>query len=269
MKKDALLASDMDGTVIPLDDKEERAEEIQHFNTLIEQHSGVALAYVTGRHLELGLAGVEQYSLPLPHIFVCDVGTTIYLRENGRWNQDQEYKKDLSRAWGGRTGKDIAVFLAEDSILTAQEEEKQKEFKQSYYVSLSIDHKTIVSTIENLLAEKGVKANVIYSVDTKKHVGLVDVLPSVAAKDYALSYLWKRLELDMERIVYAGDSGNDLLAFVSGFNAIVVNNTAAAVKKEVRCQARDKGIEHRIFFADQKYVKGVIEGCYHFKLFTE
>ena len=267
MQKDALLACDMDGTVIPLETGEERDGEIREFHRLLAKHENVVLAYVTGRHLELGLAGVVQYSLPMPDIFVCDVGTTIYVRSHGVWGVDQQYRHELLRSWQGLTGADIGPLLETLSVLTAQEEEKQQEFKQSYYVSRDVNHGEVMRLIVDRLAGSGVRANVIYSVDGKKDIGLVDVLPEAAAKDSALVYLRKKLGLEKDRVVYGGDSGNDLQAFVSGFNAIVVNNTPKAVKEEVRRQAREKGIEERIYFAGAMYVQGVMEGCFHFNMF--
>jgi sucrose-6F-phosphate phosphohydrolase len=267
MQKDALLACDMDGTVIPLETGEERNLEIREFHRLLARHENVVPAYVTGRHLELGLAGVEQYGLPMPDIFVCDVGTAIYGRSRGDWVVDEQYRHELLQSWQGLTGADIGAMLDTISVLSAQEEEKQKEFKQSYYVSREVDYREIISLIRDRLAGSDVRANVIYSVDSKKDVGLVDVLPEAAAKDSALVYLWEKLGLKKDRIVYAGDSGNDLHAFVSGFNAIVVNNTPEAVKEEVRRQTREKGIEERVYFATTKYVQGVMEGCFYFKIF--
>ena len=266
MQKDALLACDMDGTVIPLETGEERDGEIREFHRLLAKHENVVLAYVTGRHLELGLAGVEQYGLPMPDIFVCDVGTTIYVRSHGGWVVDEEYRQELLRSWQGLIGADIGPLLETISVLTAQEEEKQQEFKQSYYVSRDVDYQQVIRLIHDRLLSRDVRANVIYSVDGKKNIGLVDVLPEAAAKDSALVYLRKKLGLEKDRVVYGGDSGNDLQAFVSGFNAIVVNNTPEAVKKEVRRQAREKGIEERIYFASAMYVQGVMEGCLHFNL---
>lgn len=267
LKKDALLASDMDGTVIPLKPNPEREAEIKKFNHLFQKHSNVALAYVTGRHLELGLAGVNQYHLPMPDIFVCDVGTTIYFRSRHMWRKDENFRLELRRSWQGLSGADIARLLFDMPDLAAQEDEKQKEFKQSYYASMDMDCKEIAGRIHDRLNPRGIKANVIYSVDAKKNVGLVDVLPEIAAKDHALRYLWQRLGLEKDLVVYAGDSGNDLLVFVSGFNAIVVNNTAEAVKREVRRQAQAKSIEDRIYFAAGTDVQGVMEGCFHFKIF--
>jgi HAD superfamily hydrolase (TIGR01484 family) len=267
MQKDALLACDMDGTVIPLETGEEREREIREFSRLLALHENVVPAYITGRHLELGLAGVEQYRLPVPEIFVCDVGTTIYVRSHKGWVVDEQYRHALLRSWQGLTGADIGAMLDSLSVLIPQEEEKQKEFKQSYYVSPDVDHRKITTLIHDCLGSKDVRANVIYSVDSKKDIGLVDVLPEAAAKDSALIYLWKKLGLEKDRIVYAGDSGNDLLAFVSGFNAIVVNNTPQAVKEEVRRQTREKEIEEKIYYATAMYVQGVMEGCFHFNIF--
>jgi sucrose-6F-phosphate phosphohydrolase len=267
MQKDALLACDMDGTVIPLESGEERDLEIREFHRLLKRNENVVLAYVTGRHLELGLAGVEQYGLPMPDIFVCDVGTTIYGRSHGGWVVDEQYRHELLQSWQGLNGAEIAAMLDTISVLSAQEEEKQKEFKQSYYVSRQVGYQEVISLIHARLSSRDVRANVIYSVDSQKDVGLVDVLPEVAAKDSALIYLWKKLGLKKDRIVYAGDSGNDLRAFVSGFNAIVVNNTPEPVKEEVRRQTREKGIEERIYIATARYVQGVMEGCFYFKIF--
>ena len=269
MTIDSLLASDMDGTVIPLDTKEKRKEEIQKFNTLIKNHPNILLAYVTGRHLELGLEGVSRFKLPFPDIFVCDVGTTIYHNKDGEWLLDKEFRSELAASWKGLSGADIAALLNDISVLTPQEDEKQKEFKQSYYTPVDADREGYCKEIIARFKPHGIKANIIYSLGVNKDIGLLDILPPNAAKDYALNYLWKNLKLNKERIVYAGDSGNDLLAFVSGFNAIVVNNTAETVKDAARSKARKKNIEQRVYFANGNCVQGVIEGCYHFNLFQE
>lgn len=269
MQKTALLASDMDGTVIPLETGVERDQEIASFNNLITENPHLALAYVTGRHLELGLAGVDRYKLPSPDIFVCDVGTTIYFRDDqNHWKRDNDYRAKLKESWQGHTGADIGIMLVDlGGVLTPQELEKQEEFKYSYYLDLTNDLDKTLAAINSRLAGHGISANIIYSVDPLKKIGLIDILPPEAAKDYALSYLWQKLSLSKEKVVYAGDSGNDLLAFVSGFNAIVVANTPETVKSAVRHKAREKNIEKHIYFADNRYVQGVMDGCKHFDLF--
>lgn len=266
MKK-FLLASDLDGTVIPLEDEPEWEEEIAHFGSLVSQQDGLTLAYVTGRHLDLALDGVAQRDLPLPDIMVCDVGTTIYIRNGVRWEVDDAYRRRLGESWRGKSSGGISELLAGVEGLEEQEAEKQGEFKQSYYIPSRSKRENILQKVEEILQQAGLKTNLIFSVDSFTGSGLLDILPGMAAKDKALDYLQELLQIPKEHIVYAGDSGNDLAAFVSGYNAIVVANTAGPVCEETIRLAREKGIESRVFFARHKYTRGVIEGCRHFNIF--
>jgi hydroxymethylpyrimidine pyrophosphatase-like HAD family hydrolase len=108
------------------------------------------------------------------------------------------------------------------------------------------------------------EANVIDSVDEAKNVSLIDVLPATAAKDSALQYLREKAGVSESRVVYAGDSGNDLAAFISGCKAIVVGNTTDSVKEQVRLRAPHPD---RVFFAPGPCVEGVLQGCRHFGVF--
>ncbi len=267
--KHFLLASDMDGTVIPLEDEPEWEGEVALFASLVRQHEELTLAYVTGRHLELALDGVAQCDLPIPDIMVCDVGTTVYKREGAQWKVDEEFRRRLAESWHGMSAGDISALLAGIDGLDEQEVEKQGEFKQSYYIPSKSKREDILNEVESVLQKADLETNLIFSVDSLTGVGLLDILPAMAAKDQALKYLQELLHLPKDNIVYAGDSGNDLAAFISGYNAVVVANTAMPVCKEARQRARERGTESRIYFARHKYTKGVIEGCKHFNLFQQ
>lgn len=261
-----LLASDMDGTLIPLESGAEWEREIAGFNALVQAHPELLLAYVTGRHLQLAREGTRRHGLPEPDVYVCDVGTSVYRRLGDRWVRDEDYRRLLQNSWAGRTGGDIGVLLSDISGLTPQEKEKQGEFKQSYYLAAD-QAESMVALVRERLAGQGVAANLIYSVDPLTGEGLLDILPERAAKDHAVAYLRQSLPVSHHNLVYAGDSGNDLAAFVCGCNAIVVRNTAEPVKEQVRRIADQRRIGGRIYFARSPYVKGVVEGCFHFKLF--
>ncbi len=265
--KTMLLASDMDGTVIPLDEGPERRAEIEVFRRRIAATPSLCLAYVTGRHLELGLAGVEAHGLPLPDIFVCDVGTAIFHRQGGLWRPDPSYRQLLLESWGDLDGSAVGALLQGVEGLVVQEAERQAQFKRSYYVPKAQEMGEVGCRLRERLAGAGVEASVICSVDPLRHMGLIDVLPPVAAKDYALGYLHRSLGIERRRIVYAGDSGNDLKAFVSGYQSIVVGNAAAEVKQEVRRRMAGRGLAGLVYFAEGWYVRGVIEGCEFFGLF--
>jgi HAD superfamily hydrolase (TIGR01484 family) len=258
----------MDGTVIPLDRRRERKREIADFRKAVRGHPSLVLAYVTGRHLKLALQGVKEHSLPIPHVLVCDVGTSVYTRKGTRWVQDDKYRRMMRTCLGGCSGDEIAEALQGTRDLTSQEDDKQAEFKRSYYVPLRADRKKVIGRVRRRLSRKGIKANLVYSVDRQKRVGLLDVLPAKVAKDFSLYYLQRKFQVSALRMVYAGDSGNDLLAFTSGFNAIVVNNTPDRVKKLLRSLIRKKtSLSDTVFFARHRYVKGVLEGARHFGTF--
>ncbi len=264
-----LLASDIDGTLIPLEDEPEWEEEIARFCTLVRQQEGLILAYVTGRHLELALDGVAQYDLPLPDIMVCDVGTTVYKRKGVQWVVDENYRRLLQKSWHGRSSSEIAELLGGIDGLNDQEPDKQGEFKRSYYLPFRSKRQKILEKVEQILQQADLEVNLIFSVDSFTGIGLLDILPAMAAKDRALEYLQELLQLPKDNLVYAGDSGNDLAAFVSGYKAVVVANTVGPVCEAAKCLARDKGVESRLYFARHKYIRGVIEGCRYFNLFDK
>jgi hydroxymethylpyrimidine pyrophosphatase-like HAD family hydrolase len=168
---------------------------------------------------------------------------------------------------GGHTAQDVAGLVDAFDELSPQEEEKQSEFKRSYYVAAGADLRGLVRRVKRRLGAAGISANLVHSVDPKSKVGLLDVLPRNVAKDFALVYLRRKLKLSSSHLVYAGDSGNDLLAFASGVNAVVVANTPPAVREVLHSLARKKGFSDRIYFARRPCVEGVIEGCLHFGVF--
>lgn len=265
MKTPFLLASDLDGTLIPPEDEPEYRDRIADFAALRRLHTDVRLAFVTGRHQSLAEEAIARFELPLPEYLVCDVGTSVYVRQGSTWALDEEYRTKLRAAWRGMTARDIAARLAGIPGLDSQEAERQREFKQSYYVPPEIDKDELAGRIERRLEPLGIAVNVICSRDAARKVGLVDVIPASAAKDAALSYLWKKTAVPEANVVYAGDSGNDLAPFLSGFKAIVVGNAPDDIKNEVRLKAPRP---ERVFFATAPYARGVIEGCRHFGVFT-
>lgn len=261
-----LLACDMDGTVIPLTDLEDQQEALQRFRELSRNTPNLHLGYVTGRHLELGLLGVKQHNLPMPDIFICDVGTSIYFREKDQWQLDQRYADKLRRSWKDQGGT-IQRLLDNVAGLQLQEAEKQGAFKKSFYADPTLSEEAIRAHVGEILRVKAINANLIYSFDQAKKVGLLDVLPPMAAKDAALHHIVAALQLARDHVFYAGDSGNDLHAFLSGYNAILVANTDEATRQRVLKTARQKKFLDRIYCAEAPYTAGVMEGCDFFRVF--
>lgn len=259
-----LLATDMDGTVIPPPHYRDSELSVREFKAYVKRKTSLCLAYVTGRHLALAEQGIRMHGLPWPKILVCDVGTSIYIRRGHTWKADGAYTRLMRRAVGGACSEEVYKILENIETLEQQEPDRQAKYKWSYYVPNGAGRKALIQTVTRKLASEGIKVNIVYSVDSATGQGLLDILPAKVAKDFALLYLARQLDLTYDQVVYAGDSGNDLLAFVSGTRAVVLRNTPKTVKDVVRATAKKKGIRNRIYFSRRSYARGVVEGCRHF-----
>ena len=257
-----LLASDLDGTVIPppghADDG--GVAELRH---AVERARDVAVAYVTGRSRPLALEGLRRHALPPPEMLVCDVGPSLFVREGDDYVPDPGYRELMLGALGGARTAGARELLSELEGLELQEEHSQTEFKLSYYTPADARGEELASLARALLGATG-PFNVVHSVDPHARRGLLDVLPAGVAKDVAVRYLHDRSGVSEHALVYAGDSGNDLAALLSGFNVIVVGNAAPALEEAIRRQAEARGIAERVHFADAWYAAGVLEGCRSF-----
>lgn len=262
-----MLASDLDGTLIPPTLDEARKAEITCFRSAWSERA-MELVYVTGRDRDLALRGIERFGLPLPDLLVCDVGTSVWMRraEHDDFEQDGAYRAQMMDALGGARRKDIVSALAALEGLELQEERKQAEFKVSYYVD-PVRSTGLRSDVLGALGPFPVPPKAVWSHDPRSGRMLLDLLPRGVAKHTALEHLRVRSGYAPEDIVYAGDSGNDFDAFLSGHPAIVVANAPEELKHEVRAEAERSGILDKLYFAQSPFAAGVLEGCRHFGVF--
>jgi HAD superfamily hydrolase (TIGR01484 family) len=254
-----LLASDLDGTLIPPGDVSDEGG-VDALSRALSGRSDVALAYVTGRHLEHALRGIALRSLPIPDALVCDVGTSLFVRETAGFVPDAAYRDLMMSALSGGDLSELRERLALVDGLDIQDEDKQAEFKLSYYTEAGARGESAVARAAALAQEILDAVNIVHSVDASSGRGLLDILPAGVAKDTAVRYLSEREGLSAERVMFAGDSGNDRAALLSGFNAVVVGNASDALKESVRAEAAARGLTARLYVADRSYARGVLEG---------
>jgi HAD superfamily hydrolase (TIGR01484 family) len=257
-----LLASDLDGTLIPLEQDAQTLREVAELVSALEADTSLMLAYVTGRHLSLAQAGIAEIGLPPPSWFVCDVGTSVYRRKDGSFEPDEGYRRAMKAAFGGLRGDEVRTAVGTLEGVTLQENEKQGEFKVSYYTRGRPD--PFVHAVRSRLDAARAKVNLVTSYDSVSKRGLLDVLPAGVAKDYAVRYLHDHAGVDEQNLVYAGDSGNDRAAMLAGYRVIVVGNADAALKEDLRAESAAAGTSTRIYFARYPYARGVLEGLRHF-----
>lgn len=258
-----LLASDLDGTLIPAGLGVD-GEAIGRFRSAVAARD-LPLAYVTGRDVDLALRGIARFGLPLPDLMVCDVGTSVYQRvaRSDRFVPDAAYAEQMRIALGGARRDDLLAPLATLAGLQFQDERKQTEFKVSFWVDPAA-LEALREQVDERLAPLPVRPRTIWSHDPHSGRPLLDLLPPGVAKHTGLEHVRRAGGFTLDDIVFAGDSGNDLEALVSGHPAVVVANAPDAVKAEVRARAGDRGMLERIYFARRSFADGVLEGCRHF-----
>ena len=256
-----LLASDLDGTLIPLDKTPENVEALQTLKSL-RTSQPMRLIFVTGRHLESVAEAVQTFRLPMPDWIICDVGTSIYTVHGDTFQSLQPYHQHLNTVTQGLDRAVIEQQLQSIDGLELQDASHQRDFKVSYYCPVNQLEQTVQAVV-NVLAETHLPYNCLGSVDPFANRGLVDVLPARVDKAYALQWLADFAEFAPEHVIYAGDSGNDTAALTCGVRSILVGNAAPALRAEIQSILARKGIAQQCYFAQKTATSGVLEGIHH------
>lgn len=243
------------------------------FAKLVEERNFV-LAYASGRNWQLFEETLKEYPLPVPDYFFGDVGTVLYKKDGEGMKEDAEwtlYIKENTPRWNWEN----LQKLTEHAKVRLQEDWRQNPYKLSYYVDELEAGKDVTQELRKRLEDADIHADVIYSVDPLKNVGLLDVLPAVATKVTAVEFLRKRLGAQKDEVVYCGDSGNDLLPLTYGYKSVLVGNASDDIKDEVESRHAQNGTTENLYIASGRgslngnFASGVLEGLVHFGVFSE
>ncbi len=257
-----ILATDLDGTLIPLAGNKQNQADLK---TLVDALQQVTLVFVTGRHYDSVTGAIERFQLPQPDWIICDVGTSIYPGGTSGDQPLRAYQQHLAQRIAPMPLSTLRETLQSIDGLRLQEEEKQGQFKLSYYVDAE-QLERIAGRVRQELRRHHAPYTIIHSVDPFTGEGLLDLLPASVSKAHALDWWGKHFGVDSEAIVFAGDSGNDVAALTAGHRAIVVANAAAEVMRQATDQHRQRGWRNRLLLARGTATSGVLEGCRWFGL---
>lgn len=262
------LATDLDGTLIPLEGNFENVRDLKSLSELIA-HAPAHFLFVTGRHFESVSEVMQTQNLPTPDWIICDVGTTILKQDDsGTFAKLPAYRDELHSITHELELNELEDLLSDVEGLRRQEEEKQGEFKLSYYCDES-NRQQIARAIEDKLDQHQAPYSLISSVDPFNGDGLIDLLPKNVSKAFALDWWTDFSQLTRESVIFAGDSGNDTHALTAGYRSIVVANSHPDVVNNVRHIHEEQGTLNKLFIASKPATSGVLEGCEHFQLFAE
>lgn len=242
MKPVRLFSTDLDGTVVGNNDATAR---FRDFWQSLSQETRPLLVFNSGRLLDDQFELMDEVPLPNPDYVIGGVGTLLSCRD--RPSLRQAYATSLGQAFD--TDK-IASVMSSVSGASVQPERYQHDLKSSWY--LHDANEAEISDIERRLIENDIEARIVYS----SHRDL-DILPRAADKGAAIQWLCNHLDIGLDEVVVAGDTGNDRAMFeLPGVRGIVVSNALP----ELRALAVNK--DH-IFSAPNAEADGVMSGLRH------
>ncbi len=234
-----MVATDMDGTFIGDD-------EAMHGLWTDLDAADITLTFSTGRHIPAIKAFYTNHHEDRRAIAcVCMVGTEVWFLDGDEYRQDPGWSDYISDAWDKEA---VEAILHEVPGTQIQDAEWQSPFKASYFLEENPEQG--LTHIRQRLNELGLRAKVVYSAGK-----FLDLLPHRSGKGGAVRYVAG--QLDMDEVIVAGDTGNDLdmMRADLGFHCIAVGNASdelAAVR------------EPQIYHADAPYAAGIREGLEHY-----
>jgi HAD superfamily hydrolase (TIGR01484 family) len=265
-----LLCCDLDRTVLPNGHQPESPGARELFAELV-QRSDILLAYVSGRDKALLLDAIDEFHIPVPDYAIGDVGTTMYHIRDNNWTKMDSWANHIGEDWHNTAPQEIHTYISDFKQLTLQEASKQGDYKLSYYVSLEVDVSRLLADVRERLDQHTIRANLIWSIDEIKNVGLLDILPARANKLHAIEFLISHTGGSKSSTVFAGDSGNDLPVIISDVPSVLVKNASTEVQDEAMHAINKNGNRDYIYIArgdfhglNGNYSAGIIEGVVHY-----
>ena len=237
MSRPHWLATDLDGTLLPIDGDAEHRDAMKELSAALEEN-GIPIVFVTGRSFAQVQDAVREHAPPRPRAVICDVGTTIMLPtdptpEDASDTRDEalenfglsdDYHRHLQHRLGDWDHERLlSAALDLDLELTPQPDHQQSELKTSFFYPPEL-RRSVADTIEQWIRRESVPVSMTISVDPFEGQGLLDLLPRGAQKGSALAWYLERCGVRADEVVFAGDTGNDAAAMTSGVRGILVGN---------------------------------------------
>ena len=236
-----LLAADLDGTLVGDDEGEQALAAIGR-----SSRGSCYLAVVTGRGLSSVQRLVTEGRLPPPDFVASSVGTELLACGDSTNALGRKYAARAPRRWSLES---IYALGQGDGIRRQAFPGGQPPFHAGFDWDGRMG--TLTALRRRLVAGLEFECRIVDSFGR-----YVDVVPPQLGKGELVRFLQTELGIDHERVVVAGDSGNDRGMFETGFKGIVPINAL----DELKAVASQPCHYHSPYPA----ARGVIDGLCHF-----
>ncbi len=240
-RKMLILATDLDRTLFPngLQEDDKSLPRLRHF---LHGRPDIMLVYVTGRNAVETVAGIREYAAPFPVYAVCEVGTRIYRVSGGRFHVESAWDEKLGAGAPAWNRTHLRRALSRCAGLRLQPRAHQNPFKLSYFLDKPQPSDMRVRTARALIRKTCPDASAVYSIDEtlgKPSCWIFCRVP--AGKLAGLDHVRAIYGLALDDLIYAGDSGNDLLPLTCRCRAILIRNARDDVRAAVQQALAAKG----------------------------
>lgn len=236
-----LFSTDLDGTLLG---DPAAAERFGAAWTELDPRRRPLLVYNTGRTIVDTRSVVAARQLPEPDYIIGSVGTELH---DSLYNRGDEFCREIATGWNLSA---IEEIIGRVPGVKRQPAAYCHPYKSSWFWVRA--RREDIEHLESRLHGAGLEAQVIYSCRY-----FLDIVPARGGKGAALSWLCRRLHIEHEHVLVAGDTGNDTGMFLlPGVRGIVVQNALPELLAEVS--------RLPVYFARAVMADGVLEGLRHF-----
>ena len=240
---DRLLVTDVDDTLVGNDEALAAL-----LGQLREAGEHVGFGIATGRPLHLAVSLFEQLGLRTPDVLITASGTQLHY--GAELTRDRSWEQQIQYRWEPEAIREALRVV--EGIRPGPEE-----FETRYRLRYLLDAERAlqVGEIRRHLRTAGLHATTI--VDHEVHL---DVLPVRASPGLAIRFFCFKWNLPPERLLVAGDSGNDWEMLSGDTLGVVVGNHTPELE----------GLRGRprVYFADGDHAWGILEGVERYAFFN-
>lgn len=236
---DRIIITDLDNTLTG--DEQALAE----FKELIATNDHIGFGLATGRKLDSALEMVEELGLPMPDLLDTDAGTQLHY--GASLTPDLSWRKQIGYAW---KPDEIRSLMAELPGVYPQADANCSDYKLSYELDQS--QAPSLPAIKKALRAAGLRAKPVLSLGM-----YLDIVPVRGGSDLSMRHLLWKWGFSPEKVLVAGDSGNDAGMLLGRTLGVVVGNYSPELEKLRK--------RPRVFFATSPHARGILEGIEYYQ----